>query len=293
MPINRQSIPGIGTWITRTQAFVTTGNTVDVSTDGAERIVLVHAQMTQAATPGAGDHPLHFEETLRSDGLLDVGTDGVVGLRRASSSNTSGANVLVTFIDFGNDRHFITGFGVFLRKTIQFTTTGATIEIDCGGLDKVRVLGLATVSTSYDSQDALVVDEDVDDKGFIIVPSTGTITLRRPAVGRDDLQGTIHLSDGDTARIPGLGTLFSTKTNFSGTDTSVEVDTKGYSNVLVYSVIPFATPTGAISDDDANVLVSETADADGVIAVSGGTITVARSASGLTGMGIVVNMIGF
>lgn len=293
MPIDRQDVPGIGTWIHKKNSFSTTDATLEVSAEGVTRLAPVHTQIVGVSTIDAQDAPITIDETLRDDNLIEADSSGNFTIERAASGS-SGLSVINTFIGHGNDRHFIKGYGILLRKRLTFTTTAETAELDCGGLNRIRVLGVQNVFASHDEQDALFVDEAVDANGFVTVPSTGTITFRRPAAGSSGLTAIVHITTGDRAKIPGLGNIFTTFVNFSTTDETVEVGCKGYPNVLVFSTIPYGTPVGTITEEDVNLSIDETTDANGVIEVDADNeITLRRAAAGTSGLGVAVNMIGF
>jgi len=294
MPIERQSIPGIGTIFTKKVSFTTTATTVAVSVDGINQVSPFGIVRVEESSIDSGDGSMRFTEVLNDKGLIEVGTDGTVLVERGASG-TSALSIVVTFIGLPSEgRHFITGYGKLLRIDTVFSTTDETVEVDCGGLDKIRVIGLVPNTTeTFDAQDQLFVDEVVDSKGYVQVPSSGTITIRRPASGSSALSITVYITDGDTARIPGMGTIFSSMTNFVTTGTTVEVDAKGYSKILILSNVVFGTPVGTIDVDDGNLYVNETLDDKGVFDIGNSqTFTLLRAASGTSGVGVLTTMIG-
>jgi len=294
MPIERQSIPGIGTWVTTKHSFSTDDTTVEWPTDSIGLVAPVHSQIVGLSTIDAGDNPLLVAETLRSDGLVETSATQSITIER-STNGTLGLTLLSTYIATGNNRHFITGYGILFRSRYEFSGMNTTVEVDCGGLEKVRILGIHNVSTAtYDARDNIIIDEAVSSDGIVTVPSTGTITIIRSANGASGLTGVIHMTDGDTARIPGMGTIFSSFVNFSGTDETVEVPCKGYPRVLAFSTVVYSTPVGTFDEIDQNLSIEETTDAKGVIEVdTDNDITVRRASGGTSGMALSVNMIGY
>lgn len=294
MPIERQRIPRLGTWFSSKNAYITTALTHEASASGASFLSPLGIMPVDTSGSDAQDHPMVIDETLRADGLVETPSSGTVTLKRQAAGAT-GLNVLTTMIgDPGGDRSYINGYGTTLRKNVSFSGTDVTVEVDCGGLQQVRPLGIILLTSATDSQDGVVFDEVKDSKGFIKVPATGTITLRRDAAGSSGLNMLVWLSSGDTVKIIGLGTMFSRVATFSGTNQTVEVDAGGYPNVMVFSALAFGNPVGTISAEDANLSIDETTDSKGIMDLSNATtFTLRRQVSGSSGGSAIVNMIGF
>lgn len=79
-------------------------------------------------------------------------------------------------MSIGLGKSKIIGSGSFVHTIVAFTTTGATVEVDCKGLK--RVVPYATPIGEPASDEVLSFNETVTN-AMIDVPAGGTITLTR------------------------------------------------------------------------------------------------------------------
>lgn len=84
------------------------------------------------------------------------------------------------------DRQAIPGLGVVTSTKVAFSTTDEQVEASAQGFTKVKVISITPLSAAG-ANDVLAVSETTDSNGVIDVPSTGTLTIDRPASGTSAL----------------------------------------------------------------------------------------------------------
>ena len=84
-------------------------------------------------------------------------------------------------------RRSVIGRGTHVYSVATFSTTDETVEASTKGLQKVVVLAITPLAAAG-VNDVLAVAETSDADGVINVPTTGTITIDRPASGTSGLK---------------------------------------------------------------------------------------------------------
>ena len=96
MSILRNAISGGGTLIYKIATYTTTATTVEVSTDGLRRVIVLG--ITPLATSLATD-VLGVNETSGTDGVIDVPAAGTLSITRPAAG-TSGLKIGVSMLGY-------------------------------------------------------------------------------------------------------------------------------------------------------------------------------------------------
>jgi len=83
----------------------------------------------------------------------------------------------------GMHKSHLVGGGAVVSGIVAFTTTGATVEVNCGGFTKISGASALALGTPA-SDEVLSFNETATAGEFMDVPTSGTITLTRTGASK-------------------------------------------------------------------------------------------------------------